>query len=149
MVINFHKILEDGFGQLHKLTTSQFKQSIKVKFINEHGMEEIGIDQNGVFKEFLEDISKTAFSTDLNLFKTVHVHAHTGRGGDRHDGGETGGGVDVLVPSPTSFVHENHLLMMEFLGKVFGKALYEGITIDIPFASFFYAKLLGRSVFFV
>ena len=33
------------------------------------GLEEVGIDEHGVFKEFLEDIIKKAFDPDLNLFK--------------------------------------------------------------------------------
>ena len=53
------------------------------------------------------------------------------------------------MPSLGSGVHENHLQLLEFVGKVFAKALYEGIIIDIPFATFVYAKLLGRMTFLV
>ena len=35
------------------------------------GLEEAGIDEHGVFKEFLEDIIKKAFDPDLNLFKVA------------------------------------------------------------------------------
>ncbi|KAJ3121487.1 Ubiquitin-protein ligase E3B [Nowakowskiella sp. JEL0407] len=116
-------VLEDGYRTLHKLTPHQFKQTIRVKFISKLGLEEAGIDQSGVFKEFLEDLCKGAFSADFNLFKSTP------------DGS--------LYPSPTSFVHPEHLDLLEFFGKVLGKALYEGITIDIPFALFMYAKLQG------
>lgn len=33
------------------------------------GLDEAGIDETGVFKEFLEEILKLAFDPDLNLFK--------------------------------------------------------------------------------
>jgi ubiquitin-protein ligase E3 B len=122
-------VLEDGFRFLSKLTPSQWKQVIRVKFINEFGLPEIGIDQNGVFKEFLEDICKTAFAANFSLFRTTE------------DGN--------CVPSLGSVVHENHLQLLEFVGKVFAKALYEGIIIDIPFATFVYAKLIGRMNFLV
>jgi ubiquitin-protein ligase E3 B len=93
------------------------------------GLPEAGIDQSGVFKEFLEDICKRAFASDFNLFRTT-------------DDGN-------CVPSPTSYIHEDYLKLFEFVGRIFGKALYEGITIDIPFATFVYAKLLGRLNFIV
>jgi len=32
----------------------------------------------------------------------------------------------------------------EFLGRILGKALYEGILVDVFFASFFLSKWLGR-----
>lgn len=117
-------ILEDGFEQLGHLNTLQFKQTIRIKFISAHGYEEAGIDQNGVFKEFLEELCKAAFDPALNLFKTT-----------------TEG---YCSPSPTSYIQENYLAIFEFIGKILGKALYEAIVIDFPFAQFFYAKLLSR-----
>ena len=33
------------------------------------GLDEAGIDETGVFKEFLEETLKLAFDPDLNLFK--------------------------------------------------------------------------------
>ncbi|KAJ3022338.1 UNVERIFIED_CONTAM: Ubiquitin-protein ligase E3B [Siphonaria sp. JEL0065] len=121
-------VLEDGFRQLGKITLSQLKQTIKVRFVNEHGLVEAGIDQNGVFKEFLEDMCKRAFAADFGLFRTT-------------DDGN-------CVPSMSSSIHDDHLQLLAFVGRIFGKALYEGIVIDIPFATFVYAKMLGRLNFF-
>ncbi|KAM9447065.1 LOW QUALITY PROTEIN: ubiquitin-protein ligase E3B-like [Clarias gariepinus] len=98
---------------------------IRVKFVNDLGMDEAGIDQDGVFKEFLEGIIKKVFNPALNLFKTTS-------------------GNERLYPSPTSGLHENHLLLFEFVGKMLGKALYEGIVLDVPFASFFLSQVLGH-----
>ena len=33
---------------------------------------------------------------------------------------------------------------MEFLGKMLGKAVYEGILVELPLAAFFLAKFRGR-----
>ncbi|KAL5033347.1 hypothetical protein BDV3_000342 [Batrachochytrium dendrobatidis] len=118
------RLLEDGFSQLRKFTCSQLKQTVRVKFVDQFGSEEIGIDQNGIFKEFMEDICKQAFSTEFGLFKTTL------------DGNVT--------PFLNSVVHDEHLQLFEFIGRMMGKALYEGIVIDIPFALYIYAKLLGR-----
>lgn len=42
---------------------------------------------------------------------------------------------------------ENGIEMIEFLGRVVGKALYEGILLDYSFSLVFVQKLLGRYSF--
>lgn len=121
------RLLEDGYEQLSRCSGSQLKGIVRVKFINDQGLDEAGIDQDGVFKEFLEDVISHAFDPQLNLFKLT-----------------AGGDEQRLYPSPTSFIHENHLLLFEFVGKMLAKALYEGILVDVPFASFFLNNLLQR-----
>ena len=37
----------------------------------------------------------------------------------------TGAEEERLYPSPTSSIHENHLDLFGFIGKMLGKALYE------------------------
>ena len=37
----------------------------------------------------------------------------------------TSGDEERLYPSTTSCIHNNHLKLFEFLGKMLGKALYE------------------------
>lgn len=56
--------------------------------------------------------------------------------------------TNSFYPSATSIVHgRNHILLFEFIGKAIGKALYEGILLDVKFAGFLLARLLGRNVF--
>ncbi|XP_007953188.1 ubiquitin-protein ligase E3B [Orycteropus afer afer] len=121
----------DGYEQLRQLSHHAMKGVIRVKFVNDLGVDEAGIDQDGVFKEFLEEIIKRVFDPALNLFKTTS-------------------GDERLYPSPTSYIHENYLQLFEFVGKMLGKAVYEGIVVDVPFASFFLSQLLGHhhSVFY-
>ncbi|TPX51355.1 hypothetical protein SeLEV6574_g00330 [Synchytrium endobioticum] len=125
ITVNRKRILEDGYRQLGKLLPSQLKQTIRIRFVNELGLPEAGIDQHGIFKEFLEELVKMAFDKDLNLFRV------------NRDG--------LAFPSSTAFVHEDHLRLFEFVGRVLGKGLFEGITLDIPLVSSIYAKLLGKS----
>lgn len=47
-----------------------------MKFINSQGLDEAGIDQDGVFKEFLEDTIERVFDPALNLFKVVYNIFH-------------------------------------------------------------------------
>ena len=76
-------------------------------------MAEAGIDRHGVFKEFLEDTAAKAFDQNLGLFKLT--------------------GKRQLYPSRTSelAVGENHLHLFEFVGKMLGKAVYEGIVLEV------------------
>ncbi|ORX44590.1 HECT-domain-containing protein [Hesseltinella vesiculosa] len=122
-------LLLDGFRALQKLPTSNWKGSIRIAFVNQLGMEEAGIDQGGPFKDFVTLLVNDVFHPETGLFSDTK---------DTH----------LLYPSNTSsLVHTNHLELFEFIGKVIGKAVYEGILLDCQFARFFLAKFLGRNVF--
>ncbi|CAG0904841.1 unnamed protein product, partial [Darwinula stevensoni] len=51
-VISVHRssLVDDGYRQLSSLTPTALKGVIRVKFINLQGLDEAGIDQDGVFK---------------------------------------------------------------------------------------------------
>ena len=49
-----------------------------------------------------------------------------------------------LIPSNSARLLDNGIDMIEFLGRVVGKALYEGILLDYSFSPVFVQKLLGR-----
>ncbi|KAL7746532.1 hypothetical protein RI367_008059 [Sorochytrium milnesiophthora] len=117
-------LLGDGYTALNRLSGAQFKQTIRVMFVSEFGLKEAGIDQSGVFKEFLEQILKAAFDPDLGLFAATPNA--------------------TLVPSVSSHVQADHLKIFGFVGKMLAKALYQGIVVDVPFAMYFWGKLLGR-----
>lgn len=124
ITIHRSRIVEDGYQQLIRLPPHALKGLIRVKFINDFGLDEAGIDQDGVFKEFLEDTIKRVFDPALNLFSTTSEQC--------------------LYPSPTSRMHEDYLSLFNFVGKMLGKAVYEGIVVDVPFASFFLSRVLGQ-----
>ncbi|KAF9412715.1 hypothetical protein HW555_008859 [Spodoptera exigua] len=119
------RLVEDGYRQLAALPSRALKGCVRVRFINEQGLDEAGIDQDGVFKEFLEETIKRVFDPSLNLFRVTSE--------------------ERLYPSPTSCLQENHLQLFEFIGRMLGKAVYEGIVVDVPFASFFLSQVLGQT----
>ncbi|KAF4523556.1 hypothetical protein B566_EDAN012004 [Ephemera danica] len=121
--VDISRIVEDGYRQLALLPPTSLKGVIRVRFVNEQGLFEAGIDQDGVFKEFLEETVKRVFDPSLNLFRATSE--------------------ERLYPSPTSSLQDNHLQLFEFVGRMIGKAVYEGIVVDVPFASFFLSQLLG------
>lgn len=53
----------------------------------------------------------------------------------------------LLIPNASAKYLENGIQMIEFLGRVVGKALYEGILLDYSFSHVFVQKLLGRYSF--
>ncbi|KAG9509732.1 Ubiquitin-protein ligase E3B, partial [Fragariocoptes setiger] len=124
ITVHRSRVVENGYQQLIRLSPKALKGRIRVKFINDQGLDEAGIDQDGVFKEFLEDSIKRVFDPSLNLFSVTSEQR--------------------LYPSPTSHMHEDHLSLFEFVGKMLGKAVYEGIVVDVPFASFFLSQVLGQ-----
>ncbi|KAG5678886.1 hypothetical protein PVAND_008514 [Polypedilum vanderplanki] len=125
VTVHRDRIVEDGYRQLAQLPARALKGIIRVRFINSQGLDEAGIDQDGVFKEFLEETIKKVFDPSLNLFKTTAENR--------------------LYPSPTSYLQENHLQLFEFVGKMLGKMVYEGILVEVPFASFFLSLVLGQT----
>ncbi|KAK3226693.1 hypothetical protein Dsin_006555 [Dipteronia sinensis] len=128
IVVRRGHVVEDGFRQLNSLG-SRLKSSIHVSFVSESGLPEAGLDYGGLSKEFLTDISKSAFSHEYGLFSQTSTS-------DR-----------LLIPNAAARYLENGFQMFEFLGRVVGKALYEGILLDYAFSHVFVQKLLGRYSF--
>lgn len=115
-------ILEDSFNQLSALSDDDLRERMRVTFINELGVEEAGVDGGGIFKDFMENVTRAAFDIQYGLFKETADH--------------------LLYPNPGSgLVHEQHLEYFRFLGTILAKAMFEGILVDIPFATFFLSKL--------
>ncbi|XP_011621572.1 E3 ubiquitin-protein ligase UPL7 isoform X1 [Amborella trichopoda] len=121
-------IVEDGFKQLNSLG-SRLKSCINVSFVNEFGLPEAGLDYGGLSKEFLTDLAKAAFDPQYGLFS------------------QTSTSERLLIPQTTARVLQNGMQMIEFLGRVVGKALYEGILLDYSFSPVFVQKILGRYSF--
>ncbi|XP_054811320.1 E3 ubiquitin-protein ligase UPL7 isoform X1 [Prosopis cineraria] len=128
IVVRRGHIVEDGFRQLNSLGT-RLKSSIHVSFVSECGLPEAGLDYGGLSKEFLTDISKAAFAPEYGLFS------------------QTSTSERLLMPNSSARFLDNGLQMIEFLGRVVGKALYEGILLDYSFSHVFVQKLLGRYSF--
>ncbi|KAK9126533.1 hypothetical protein Scep_015379 [Stephania cephalantha] len=128
IVVRRGHIVEDGFKQLNNLG-SRLKSSIHVSFVSESGLPEVGLDYGGLSKEFLTDISKTAFNPDYGLFS------------------QTATSERLLIPNTSARLLDNGVQMVEFLGRIVGKALYEGILLDYSFSHVFVQKILGRYSF--
>lgn len=115
-------ILEDAYNQMSQLSEDDLRGLIRVTFVNEFGVEEAGIDGDGIFKDFMENITHASFDVQYGLFKETADH--------------------LLYPNPGSgMIHEQHLQFFHFLGTLLAKAMFGGILVDLPFATFFLSKL--------
>ena len=97
-----------------------------MSFVDQFGLDEAGIDGGGLFKEFMTSLCKSAFDPQYGIFKQT----------------ENG----LLYPNPNSnLISGNHLEHFAFLGRILGKAVFEGILVEPQFAPFFLNKVLGRT----
>ncbi|KAK9238898.1 hypothetical protein V1525DRAFT_399815 [Lipomyces kononenkoae] len=110
-------MLEDAFNQLNGLR-SELKSLIGITFVNDFGVE-AGIDGGGITKEFLVGVCKEGFDPANGLFLE--------------------NSQNLLYPNPAATSPEQ-LQYFEFLGRVIGKALYQGILVEVSFAQFFLSK---------
>ncbi|EAT86372.2 hypothetical protein SNOG_06541 [Parastagonospora nodorum SN15] len=133
---------EDAFEQFYPLGAG-LKEPIQITFMDQFGSPEAGIDGGGVTKEFLTSVTDRAFmpSEELDMFVENDQH--------------------LLYPNPTAVEElkaamrqcnlnertaefrtqiSDLLQRYEFLGRIIGKCLYEGILVDVNFAPFFLRK---------
>ncbi len=118
--------VEDGFKSLDRLAGCQMKLQFRVSYISELGHMEAGVDGGGLFMDYWTDLSAVVFNPDYGLFSTT-----------------TSG---FLYPNPHSqTLHgPEHLKLFVFLGRVLGKAIYEGISIKPHLATFFLCYCQGK-----
>lgn len=119
-------VYEDAYEKLSPQNEPNLRRKIRVSFINAVGLDEAGIDGGGLFREFMNELLKSAFNPIRGLFKLTS------------DG--------YLYPNPNvAFIEENFGPHYYFLGRMLGKAIYEKFLAELPFATFFLQKILSRS----
>lgn len=133
-----------AFRSIHALDPSgkRLKERLFLNFVNDQGMAEAGIDGGGLLKEFIDSVVRDAFSPSAGLFKSTEAHLMYPNPDPSPPvlGGGAGpwAGVHPRPPSSTE--------LYEFLGRLLGKALYEGILVEPRFAHFVLRRILGRGI---
>lgn len=120
----------DSMRQLSQLGP-KLKRRIQVSFINKHGAHEAGIDGGGVFKEFIDDLIKDAFSIGDESTSSRRFFSVTP--------------LQTLTVNTDMLFDQSLLSHYEFLGRVLGKAVYESILVEPQFCLPFLNQLLGKS----
>lgn len=134
------RLFEDAYDNFYKLGDG-LKDSINITFVDQFGSAEAGIDGGGVTKEFLTSVTTEAFggtddslrmftSSETGLLYPNPIAADNTRESLRRQG---------LTENSVDWRESMSALLKryEFLGRVVGKCLYEGILVDLAFAGFF------------
>ncbi|KAJ8961181.1 hypothetical protein NQ318_008862 [Aromia moschata] len=123
IVIRRTHLYEDAFDKISTKSESDLRHKVRIQFINNVGLEEAGIDGGGIFKEFINEVLKTAFDPNRGFFLLT--------------------ADNTLYPNPNvHLIVENFTDHYYFIGRLVGKAIFENILVDLPLAEFFLAKLL-------
>lgn len=127
VTIRRNYIYEDAYDKLSPENEPDLKKRVRVHLLNAHGLDEAGIDGGGIFREFLGELLRCGFNPNQGFFRTTHE--------------------GLLYPNPAApmLVGEAFARHYYFLGRMLGKALYENMLVELPFAGFFLSKLLGTS----
>ncbi|KAK7752383.1 E3 ubiquitin-protein ligase tom1 [Diatrype stigma] len=117
-------VFHDSFKSLY------FKSGDEMKFgklsIRFHGEE--GVDAGGVTREWFQVLSRQMFDPNYALFVPVSSDRTT------------------FHPNKLSGINDEHLMFFKFIGRVIGKALYEGRVLDCYFSRAVYKRILGKPV---
>jgi len=118
-------LYEDAFEKLSPENEQNMKLRMRVQMQNAVGLDEAGIDGGGIFREFLNELLKEAFNPTRGYFIMTH---------DK-----------LLYPNPVAHLidpdfHRHYF----FLGRMLGKAIYENMLVELPFAGFFLSKIFGE-----
>ncbi len=134
------QLFSDAMKSFYELGDG-LKEPIQITFVDQFGTREAGIDGGGVTKEFLTSVTNEAFSDEQGLFVTNKNNAYFPNGCAVDQMRENMRQWDIKEDS--QLWRENIATLLrqyEFLGRIIGKCMYEGILIDIVFAGFFLLK---------
>jgi E3 ubiquitin-protein ligase HUWE1 len=116
-------VFQDSFSALLHRPGEEVKYGkINVRFINEDG-----IDAGGVTREWYHVLAQQIFDPDYALFEPCAADNQT------------------YQPNKHSSVNPDHLSYFKFVGRVIGKAIYDGRLLDAYFNRAFYKQILGRA----
>jgi len=118
------RVFEDSFQVLQRKTGDQIKYGkLSVRFYDEEG-----VDAGGVTREWFQILARQMFNPDYCLFQPCAADKLT------------------YQPNRASAVNPEHLSFFKFVGRVIGKAIYDGRLLDAYFARSLYRQLLGKPV---
>ncbi|EWC45778.1 hypothetical protein DRE_05115 [Drechslerella stenobrocha 248] len=146
-VIRRERVFEDAYDEFFPLGEG-FKEPIQITFVDSFGAEEAGIDGGGILKEFLSSIVQESYRKDpthgVPFFAETEDHLLYPNPSlvDQVSWGLRQQSMLDYQDSQALVSHEIMELLkrFEFLGRIIGKCMYEGILVDVRFADFFLLK---------
>lgn len=118
------QVFLDSYRALFFKSTEEVKSSkLEISFKGE-----AGVDAGGVTREWFQVLSRQMFNPDYALFTPVASDKTT------------------FHPNRTSWVNPEHLSFFKFIGRIIGKAVFDGFFLDCHFSRAVYKRILGRPV---
>lgn len=119
-----NRVFEDSFQYLQRKTGEQIKYGkLSVRFHHEEG-----VDAGGVTREWFQILARQMFNPDYCLFQPCAADKLT------------------YQPNKASSINPEHLSFFKFVGRIIGKAIYDGRLLDAYFARSLYRQILGKPV---
>lgn len=118
------RVFEDSFHAFQHKTGDQIKYGkMSVRFYGEEG-----VDAGGLTREWFQILARQMFDPNYALFEPCAADRQT------------------YQPNRASAINPDHLSYFKFVGRVIGKAIYDGRLMDAHFARSLYRQLLGKPV---
>ena len=118
--INRKQVLTDSFTQLQHLKPAEIRGKLTIQFSGEEG-----IDAGGLTREWYMLLAREMFNPEVALFEL------------------SPSGDGAYQPFSNSGINELHLSYFKFIGRIIGKAVYDGYLVDAHFTRPFYKHMLG------
>ncbi|SNX85924.1 related to ubiquitin-protein ligase 1 [Melanopsichium pennsylvanicum] len=119
-----NSVFEDSYRYFSRKNGPDVKHGkLNVRFNNEEG-----IDAGGVTREWFQVLARAMFNPDYALFQPCAADRTT------------------YQPNRMSYVNPDHLSFFKFVGRIIGKAIYDGRLLDAYFTRSFYKHILGKPV---
>ncbi|EGR28213.1 ubiquitin hect domain family protein [Ichthyophthirius multifiliis] len=116
------EVLLDSFQSIKPLTPEELKGRLKIEFQDEEG-----IDAGGLIREWFIILSKEIFNPNYCLF----LPSQSG---------------NTFQPNPNSHINNQDKDYFKFVGRIVGKALFDGYMLDAYFTRSFYKHILQQEI---
>jgi E3 ubiquitin-protein ligase HUWE1 len=114
----------DSFRSLCFRSGDEIKNArLNVRFQGEEG-----VDAGGLTREWYQVLARQMFDPNYALFTPVSSDSAT------------------FHPNKSSYVNDEHLMFFKFVGRIIGKALYDGRLLDCHFSRAVYKHILNRPI---
>lgn len=114
------RVFDDSYHQLRMRSPNEMKGRLHVQFSGEEG-----VDAGGVTREWYTILARQIFDPNYVLFTRSAAKAAT------------------YQPDKRSYINREHLENFRFVGRIIGKAIYDGQLLDAYFTRSFYKHILG------
>jgi E3 ubiquitin-protein ligase HUWE1 len=125
-VIRLHvrrqEVFMDSYHQLKDREPEELCCKIRIQFVGEEGL-----DAGGLTREWYSLLARAMFNANSALFIP------------------SANGVS-FQPNSSSLTNKEHIELFKFVGRIIGKALFDGHPLDLYFTRSFYKHILGQEV---